>query len=284
MKIKKIMATVVICAFVSMAARQGIATEDLSTGVVWREDVIMALGQGVAPDGLGGSPGGKLSAKRAAMVDLQRNLLEFTMGVKIQSSTTMKDLMVNDLVKSSVQGLVKGVRVIKSDWDGQIYSLWGSLPLAELRGAAVHGLPSIVPKKVPPYSGEGYDSLVLDLEDQPFSPSMVISVKTRSGREIYGAAFVDRDSFIKKGMFHYDQSIGSGSIAWAASDKALLVAGEIDPDDGESIIIPDLAAELIEKNGFDFRIPCEVKIITKTAAVRSEERGLLCIAAIPGTP
>lgn len=261
------------------------AFAELPTGVLWEQDRVIALGQGVAPDSSKGTAGGQLLAKRAAMVDLQRNLLEFIHGVKIHSTTTMEDFMVVDRVVSSVQGTIKGVQILDSSWDGEIYFVWGSISMGEVRGAVAQDIPGLKPKKTAPYDGKGFDSLVIDLGSQPFDPAMVISVSSVSGREVYGISHVDRDSFVKEGMFKYkgytDEGSSLGDVfrpspAWAESDRALILKEGVFLDPEGDIVIPDRAATLIEENGFDFRAPCKVTVIAKTAAVRGEREAFIC--------
>ena len=265
-------------------------SNELPTGVLWEQDRVIAMGQGVVPDSFKGTAGGQLLAKRAAMVDLQRNLLEFVQGVRIQSTTTMVDFMVHDRVVSSVQGAIKGVQILRSHWDGEIYSLWGAIPMKAVRGAVVQEIPGLTPKKTVPYDGKGFDSLVIDLGAQPFDPSMVISVRSASGKEVYGVSYVDRDSFVQEGMFKYkrdldDRSTLNGifgvSPAWATSQKALILKEGVQLDPDGTIVIPDRAATLIEENGFDFRVPCKVTVIAKTAAVRGNREAFICYLKVP---
>lgn len=269
------------------------ADELPSSGVFWGQDKIVALGQGIPPDWAKGTGSGKLLAKRAAMVDLQRNLLEFIQGVKVQSTTVMADFMVHDHVVTSVQGAIKGVQIIQSQWDGEIHSLWGTVPMKELRGAVAQDIPSLGYKKTYPYDGKGYDSLVIDLGNQPFIPSMVISVVSKSGRKVYDVSSVDRDSFIQKGMFRYVEEEDSpkafidilrASPAWADSDKALVLNEGVELKADGVIVISDRAAALIEKNSFDFRVPCNVTITTKASAVRGLNESFTCYLPVQVDP
>ena len=265
-------------------------SNELPTGVLWEQDRVIALGQGVVPDPSKGTAGGQLLAKRAAMVDLQRNLLEFVQGVRIQSTTTMVDFMVKDRVVSSVQGAIKGVQILSSNWDGEIYSLWGAIPMRAVRGAVVQELPNLIPKKTVSYDGKGFDSLVIDLGAQPFDPSMVISVRSASSKEVYGVSHVDRNSFVQEGMFKLREDLDAQSTffdifgvsqAWATSDRALILKEGVALDPDGAIVIPDRAASLIEENGFDFRVPCKVTIIAKTAAVRGNREAFICYLKVP---
>ena len=82
------------------------------TGLMnWSDGSIRARGLGVPPEGKTGEQA-KALARRAAIVDLQRNLLETIQGVQIDSKTTVKDFMATDTINSAVAGTIKGVEVI----------------------------------------------------------------------------------------------------------------------------------------------------------------------------
>ncbi len=90
---------------------------------------VTAMGIGLPPVNAG--PRGNALARRAAIVDAQRNLLEVVEGVQIDSETLVKDMAVeSDIIKSQVHGLIKGARVVKegSNPDGS-YFVEMSIPL-----------------------------------------------------------------------------------------------------------------------------------------------------------
>ncbi|MDQ6950894.1 MAG: hypothetical protein Q9M26_04450 [Mariprofundales bacterium] len=83
--------------------------------VNWSKATVEARGIGVPPDNI------RYQAKRnalsclAAKVDAQRNLLETTQGVRIDSTTLIRDAMVSsDLVRSSIRGTLRaGARILR---------------------------------------------------------------------------------------------------------------------------------------------------------------------------
>ena len=261
-------------------------------GIRWGEDRIVALGQAVAPSGAASSGSAKLLARRGAVMDLQRNLLEYVQGVRVDAKTTMENYMTHDEVRTSVEGIIKGVEIWRSSWDGEIYSVWGGFSLQKVRQSGASRIPGLASRTVPSYEGKGYSSLVLDLGDIPFEPSLVISLRSASGKKIYGPEFVDEASFVEKGMCRYEEHGGSwkssflpsflkGTPAWA-EEKALVISQDIRMNEAGEIVIPDEAAEVIERNSFDFRIPCEVTVITKTAALRGFLNSFFVFRRAPG--
>jgi len=100
------LACLVMLPFLAMA-------EDMP-GVDWRSGMISANGIGVPPEGVRHPGKARAMACRAAMVVAQRNLLETTKGVRVDSVTLVKDAMVeSDLIRTSVEGIVKGARMSK---------------------------------------------------------------------------------------------------------------------------------------------------------------------------
>ena len=61
----------------------------------------------------------EFAAKRVAKFTAIRNMLERIKGVNITSKTTIKNLMQNDIVLSTVQGTIRGAKVIKMDYNPQ---------------------------------------------------------------------------------------------------------------------------------------------------------------------
>jgi len=256
--------------------------------ILWSEDRVTAAGQGVAPESVESPGRARLMARRAAVLDLKRNLLEFVNGISIQSTTTVKDFMAYDEVRTSVEGTIKGVSIERGTWDGQIYTVVGDLPMKDLRGAIASKVPDLKSMEVPTYEGSGFDRLVLNLGDRPFKPSMILTVMSRSGKQVYGSPFMDKETFIEKGAFSLEKSEPSSryiswgiSPAWAEEGKPLVISDDISVTPDGTVVISDEAASIIEANGFDFRIPCDVTIISKVAAIRGNVVNIRVARQVP---
>jgi len=113
------LALLLIVPTLAYAGNAGDMMEWMSTsgGVNWTSAKVMAMGVGIPPEAVKFQAKRNALACRAAKVDAQRNLLEMTKGVRIDSITLVKDAMVqSDLVRSSVSGLVqKGARIVRRD-------------------------------------------------------------------------------------------------------------------------------------------------------------------------
>ncbi|HPE64789.1 MAG TPA: hypothetical protein PK849_01305 [Synergistales bacterium] len=98
----------------------------------WGQNYIEGSGMAVAPEGTTGAQA-KALARRGAMVDLQRNMLEFVCGVQIDARTVMDDFMAEDRVRSEVHGLIRNIEILKGEWDGESYTVTGRIKTEQLR-------------------------------------------------------------------------------------------------------------------------------------------------------
>lgn len=90
----------------------GIAQSAGTGEINWVHGYISVTGQGAAVRG--SLAQARPLARRAAVSDAQRNLLEIIKGVKIDSTTTVENFVVtSDVIQSHVNGLVKGAHVVK---------------------------------------------------------------------------------------------------------------------------------------------------------------------------
>jgi hypothetical protein len=79
--------------------------------VNWTQQTVRAVGNGAGPETIKDLARRKILAKRAAVLDAYRNLLEAVKGVRVTSSTLVQDLMLqNDTIKAETEGMVKGAQ------------------------------------------------------------------------------------------------------------------------------------------------------------------------------
>ncbi|MBR1417446.1 MAG: hypothetical protein IJ576_00605, partial [Synergistaceae bacterium] len=183
----------------------------------WTESYIEASGMAVGPKNMRGAQA-KALARRGAMVDLQRNLLEFLVGVQIDARTVMEDFMANDTVRSEVHGIIKNVEVTGGEWDGEAYTVKGRIKMGQIRKvvAPVYPVVGATPditileedepeevqvkkqvRKAKPKSKKGrYTGLVIDVRHLPYVPSMTFNVYDQKGRLVYGMGHVNQSNYL----------------------------------------------------------------------------------------
>jgi len=127
MRSKLIVAASVIVCMLFLYAGIGFSQEKVSGSqwtqmgdkakINWSEGYIEAVGIGAPPERYIGKPNARPMALRAAKVDAYRNLLEATKGVRVDSTTVVKDFTVeSDVINTQVEGLVKGAKVVNQDY------------------------------------------------------------------------------------------------------------------------------------------------------------------------
>jgi hypothetical protein len=273
MKIGKIIVLLSVFLICSMAAAfaaepDSVVTQKEKGLIDWSQNYIEATGMAVAPKGTSGAQARAL-ARRGAMVDLQRNLLEFLVGVQVDARTVMDDFMAEDRVRTEVNGTIKNVEVLKGEWDGEAYTMTGRIKLAQLRTIIAPSIPvdKIIietEKKQPaPKTSAKYTGLIIDVRHLSLVPAMTFRVFDEGGRAVYGMEFVDETAFLQSGICAYYNNINyaKGEIHVAPnpiSTKAVrLATGNVD------IVIPNSDASKVRGSSYDFRRECKVLLIVK---------------------
>ena len=109
------------------------AIEKCPTGSInWTQGIVYASGMGPIEESLRETSRGKIIARRVAIVDCQRNLLETTKEVRITSTTIVRNAMLeSDVVETAAYGLIKNAEIVSEDFDEEgIYHVTMKMPLA----------------------------------------------------------------------------------------------------------------------------------------------------------
>lgn len=93
----------------AFAQDSGVETIAGKGQINWITNVISAKGFGIAPPSAVNAAQARALARRAAVVDARRNLLEVLKGVHIDSSTTVENFLVtSDTIRTKVEGVLQG--------------------------------------------------------------------------------------------------------------------------------------------------------------------------------
>ncbi len=261
--------------------------EQIGNGTVnWSQGVVQAKGIGVPPENFYGKPQARPMALRAAKMDAMRNLLEVTKGVRIDSSTTVKNYAVeNDVIMSRVQGIVRGAQVIKQEYmsDGTVevtmqMSLSGDLAHVVLPqvvqpptplGAPAYP-PSVPPSTSMPSSppvdaaSKVYTGMVVDARGLNARPAMSPKVLDENGQEVYGSAFVSREFAVQQGMSGYAKDLEGARKNQRVTDNPVTVKGIKTQGAGRSdIVISNADASNLKSaaENLSFMKKCRVMIV-----------------------
>jgi hypothetical protein len=226
----------------------------------------------------------------------KRNLLEITQGVRIDSTTLVKDFVVeSDVIKSQVEGIVKGAQVVKQDYmsDGSV-EVTVRMPLLGNFSEAI--MPKVFDKKPiarpqitppappaqpapegrsytaeprkpsapPASSGPAYTGMVVDARGMQTRPAMSPKILDENGREVYGSVIVDREFAVQQGMSGYARDLTSAQNNARVTNNPLTVKGIKAQGPGKSDIIisnADAAALRSAADNLSFMKKCRVMIV-----------------------
>ena len=213
------------------------AVEPAGSGAMnYSNGFIVATGIGaISP--LAQNPGmARATAVRAAKVDAMRNLLETVMAVTITSETTVRGAAIeNDVVKTKVEGMVKGARIKDIDGDGRgsssdirylsdssielemevhmsgiseiILPASGYAPAPVVSGVPNSPVSSGTP--VIPYQPQpgNITGLIVDARGLGLKPAMSPKVLDQNGSTVYGSGNFTREFAVKFGVAGYSKNL-----------------------------------------------------------------------------
>lgn len=205
---------------------------------------VIAVGIGLPPAGMPSTRASAL-ARRAAIVDAQRNLLESIKGVNLDSDTTMENLMIqSDVVKTKVSGVLKGYTIIseKENPDGS-YQVTMKVPLFGANSVAAAGIPEIANQQAAPVAVETvdvkttpltkvevkeirqgqYTGVIIDATGMGLEATFSPVVYDVNGRAVYGMKNIDPNFAISKGMVEYSKDLQQASVSSRAGNNPLVI-------------------------------------------------------------
>ena len=206
------------------------AVQQVDNGAMnYSNGFVVATGIGaISP--LAQNPGmARATAVRAAKVDAMRNLLEAVMAITVSSETTVRGAAIeNDVVKTSVEGMVRGARMRDIDGDGRgsnsdirylsdtsieiemevhmsgisevILPPAGYAPAPVAGGAPAPAAPSA------PRPGT-VTGLIVDARGLGLRPAMSPKIVDQNGGVVYGPGNFTREFAVKFGVAGYSKNL-----------------------------------------------------------------------------
>lgn len=112
------------------AFAEDVIKEDSSGGINWTDGVVFAHGYGTAKASLS-SAQRRILARRAAVVDAQRNLLEMTQGVRINSVLRTDQAMQQSReIATRVEGIIKGAAITRDHYQNDVATVTMAMPIS----------------------------------------------------------------------------------------------------------------------------------------------------------
>jgi hypothetical protein len=237
----------------------------------WSEGYIEAVGIGAPPERYIGKPQARPMALRAAKVDAYRNLLETTKGVRIDSTTVVKDFTVeSDVINAQVDGLVKGAKVVNQDYlsDGTV-EVTLRMPMAGgfaqvIIPKALEKKPEGAPPAPPAPAGDVFTGMVVDARGLQARPAMAPKILDENGKEVYGSMNVDKEFAVQQGMSGYARDLTAAQSNPRVTNNPVSVKGVKTEGPGKSdIVISNADADKIRgaADNMTFLKKCRVMIV-----------------------
>jgi hypothetical protein len=209
-------------------------------------------------------------AKRTALIAAMRNLLEIIYGIRIDSHTVIKDLVLkSDVTRTQVEDYLQGVADIAYMSEGPVEATvtvglrdrFANLFLPE----SIKPIQTIEQEGALPRSQGGvYTGLVVDARGIRAKPAMSPKIVDEGGNELYGSSYVSRDYAVAQGMVGYAKDLAAAQENDRVGPSPLIIKGIRTAATGVSdIVISDADAAKIRREGenLSFLKRCRVMII-----------------------
>ena len=217
--------------------------------VNYGDRTIQAIGIGFIPENVINAGQARRAAMRIAKQDALRQLIEIVNGVNVTSETTVSGAMFDDVIKTQVQGAIRGARRIGepkylSDTSVEVtYEVQMAdisrvlLPMAEkaptLKYEDVVVGSAVTPgassdqgssAEAGPTSG-GVTGIIIDGKGLGLRPAMSPRVMNQSGSVVYGPGQYSRDYAASNGVVGYAKSLEQAKADPRVQGNPLVIRG-----------------------------------------------------------
>ena len=218
---------------VSLSAQDDFIGDVFENGSVnYGDRTIQAIGIGFIPENVINAGQARRSAMRIAKQDALRQLIEIVNGVNVTSETTVSGAMFDDMIKTQVQGAIRGARQIGqpkylSDTSVEVvYEVKMAdisrvlLPIAEKAPTLTYGDVNVsvssTAAAAPDHEQAGTDTgvksggvtgIIIDGTGLGLRPAMSPRILNQGGSVVYGPGQYSRDYAAANGVVGYAKSL-----------------------------------------------------------------------------
>jgi len=243
---KQVILTTFILA--SLTAQDNFVGETFDRGSInYADRTIQATGIGFIPVNVINAGQARRSAMRIAKQDALRQLIEIVNGVNVTSETTVSGAMFDDVIKTQVQGAIRGARKVGepkylSDTSVEVvYEVSMSnisralLPMAErapvlsYESVTATGTVAVAAGQgggaaAAPASG-GVTGIIIDGSGLGLRPAMSPRILNQSGTVLYGPGQYDRDYAAANGVVGYAKTLGQAKADTRVQGNPMVLRG-----------------------------------------------------------
>ncbi len=234
----------------SLSAQDDFIGDVFENGSVnYGDRTIQAIGIGFIPENVINAGQARRAAMRIAKQDALRQLIEIVNGVNVTSETTVSGAMFDDVIKTQVQGAIRGARRIGepkylSDTSVEVtYEVKMAdisrvlLPIAEKAPTLKYEDVTVVGAVTPGVSGEqkssaeagptsgGVTGIIIDGKGLGLRPAMSPRIVNQSGSVVYGPGQYIRDYAASNGVVGYAKSLEQAKADPRVQGNPLVIRG-----------------------------------------------------------
>ncbi len=235
--------------------------------VNYGDRTIQAIGIGFIPENVINAGQARRAAMRIAKQDALRQLIEIVNGVNVTSETTVSGAMFDDVIKTQVQGAIRGARQVGepkylSDTSVEItYEVKMAdisrvlLPMAkkaptltfddvkvEIGDVAAIAEGQESASDAGPKSG-GVTGIIIDGKGLGLRPAMSPRIMTQSGSVVYGPGQYSRDYAASNGVVGYAKTLDQAKADPRVQGNPLVIRGSsVSGSSGADLVISNVDA------------------------------------------
>lgn len=232
---KKILITLVLS---SLVFSQAVVQQFDKGSINYSDQTISAIGIGFVPENAINAGQARRAALRIAKADAMRQLIEIVNGVTVNSETTLSGAMLDDVIKTKVEGVIRGARQMGdpkylSDTSVEVeYQVPMSgiseimLPPVTVPAAATGVAPGVAttPGTTQPTTS-GITGVIIDARGLNARPAMAPRILDQNGNVIYGPGNYSREYAVTNGVVGYSKTLEAAQSDTRVQGNPLIVKG-----------------------------------------------------------
>lgn len=238
----------------------------------WGRGVVVAKGLGVPPKNPANALQAKEMTRTAAWSVALRNLLEVVRGIRVDATTTVSNFVtVNDEVRTRVEGLVRGAKVVQEKWlpDGSLETTVEMKLGGDFSGLLLpKGPPRMQPLDrfkdggPPSKKPANFTGVIVDARGMGVTPAIAPRLLTEAGDEAYSATYVEERPVAEQGIALYLSDWDGAQVhPRIASTPMTIKALRVEGNNRTDLVIADADAQLIHMIPEHFQLLKQAKVL-----------------------
>ena len=238
-----------------------------NASVNYGDRTIQAIGIGFIPENVINAGQARRAAMRIAKQDALRQLIEIVNGVNVTSETTVSGAMFDDVIKTQVQGAIRGARRVGepkylSDTSVEVTYEVKMADISRVLLPMAEKAPTLTFDDVKVESGDvasiaegqesasdagprsgGVTGIIIDGKGLGLRPAMSPRIMTQSGSVVYGPGQYSRDYAASNGVVGYAKTLDQAKADPRVQGNPLVIRGSsVSGSSGADLVISNVDA------------------------------------------